>query len=54
MHVVASSVAPVPTSQSSGSAPALEMLNSRQPTVRPGMAAGVNRAKMHSASDARN
>ena len=32
----------------------LEMLNSRQPTVRPGMAAGVNRAKMHSASDARN
>ena len=47
-------VARVPTSQSRGRAWALLRLNSRQPRVRPGMAAGVNRAKMHRASDSRN
>ena len=54
MAVVARKVAAEPASQSNGRAPAKEMLNSRQPMVKPGTAAGVISARTHSASDARN
>ena len=50
----ATSEAKLPTKKSSGKAPAKLILNSKQPTVRPGMAAGVNSASTHSASDALN
>ena len=46
--------ASVPTRKSKGSAPAKLRLNSRHPKDKPGMAAGVNSASTHSASDARN
>ena len=54
MEPQARKVAKEPASQSRGRAPAKLRLNSRQPMVRPGMAAGVNSARTHSASEARN
>ena len=53
MEAVAKRVARLPTSQSRGRAWAQLTLYSRQPKVRPGMAAGVKKAKMHRASDRR-
>ena len=54
MEPQARKVAKAPTAKSRGSAPAKLMLNSRQPMVRPGTAAGVKNDSTHRASDARN
>ena len=46
--------ATVPTSQSSGSAPAEERLKRKQPRGSPHTASDVKRANTHSASESRN
>ena len=54
MAHVDNAVAAVPTRKSKGRAAPEVRLNSRQPKLRPGMAAGVKKARTQRASESRN